>query len=323
MTERWVNGEYYDVGSTNLRDAGLRIILPGVTGTRSDYFVRVRAASTDPDDVAGGTTSGAYTVQVRLQEAQEFPGSVVRFADIRFANHGIHVQGLPGSSPLLGEAQENESADESAILGFQGTVPGGYAVEGEPRYPTNIYASNDEINGGFYSPLGAFGRDALNNRPQNLGDLIDSKTGTISVGGSLSSGSDVDFYQLDIDPDGTLASLQRSTTFDIDYAAGFDRPDTNLSVFYSPTGNPNAATLILFGESSNVLDDLSNQAGSQQLGELLQKGSVSEADPLIGPVALPARQLLHRRDRKWPHPTGTGEQPACPPNSDRVRCADL
>ncbi len=288
MTERWANGEYYDVGSTNLRDAGLRIILPGVTGTRSDYYVRVRAASTDPDDVAGGATSGAYTLQLRLQESQEFPGSVVRFADIRYANHGIHVQGLPGSSPLLGEAQENEAADPSDLLGFQSPIPGGFNTEGEPRYPTNIYANNDDINGGFYAPLGLFGRDALSNRPQNLGDLIDSKTGTISVGGALSAGSDIDFYQLDIDRDGSLSNLQRSTTFDIDYAAGFDRPDTNLSVFYSPTSNPNSATLILFGESSNVLDDLSNEAGTQQIGELLLRGSISEADPFIGPVALPA-----------------------------------
>ena len=287
LTKRWVNGEYYDVGSTNLRDAGLRIILPGVTGTRSDYYVRVRAASTDPDDVAGGATSGAYTLQVRLQEAQEFPGSVVRFADIRFANHGIHVQGLPGSSPLLGEAQENEAADPSTLPGFQTTIPGGYA-DGGVRYPTDVYANNDDINGGFYAPLGVFGREILNNRPQNLGDLIDSKTGTISVGGALSSASDIDFYQLDIDRDGSLAGLQRSTTFDIDYAAGFDRPDTNLSVFYSPTANPNSAKLILFGESSNVLDDLSNQAGTQQIGELLLRGSISEADPLIGPVSLPA-----------------------------------
>ena len=198
------------------------------------------------------------------------------------------MQGLPGSSPLLGEAQENEAADHSDLLGFQGPIPGGYNIEGEPRYPTNVYANNDDIRGGFYAPLGLFGRDALSNRPQNLGDLIDSKTGTISVGGALSDGSDVDFYQLDIDRDGSLSGVQRSTTFDIDYAAGFDRPDTNLSVFYSPTSNPNSATLILFGESSNVLDDLSNAAGTQQVGELLLRGSISEADPFIGPVALPA-----------------------------------
>ena len=292
LTDRWATGAYYDVGSTNLRDAGLRITLPGVTGTRSDYYVRVRGASTDPADIAGGLTTGAYQFQVRLQENQEFPGSVVRFADIRYANHGIHVQGLPGSSPLLGEAQENESADPLSPA-FAGSnffpQPGGLGLVDEPRYPTDVYASNDLINGGYYSPFNNFFPDPLNSRPQNLGDLIDSKTGTISVGGALSDISDIDFYQLDIDRDGSLSNLQRSTTFDVDYAAGFDRPDTNISVFYSPTGNPNSARLVLFGENSNVLDDQSSPLETQLIGELLQRGSISESDPLIGPVALTGR----------------------------------
>lgn len=292
-TNRWLNGQYDDFGSTNLKDAGLRITLPGVVGTRSNYFVRVRAASQDPGDVAGGETTGAYTFQLRLQEKQEFPGSVVRYADIRYANHGIHVQGLPGSSPLIGEAQENESADPFSQeardndFGF-GPFAGGYALPGEPNYPTDIYASNDEMTGGFFGALDPLNPTVLNARPQNLGDLIDSKTGTISVGGQLADISDVDFYQIDIDRDGSSSALRRSTVFDVDYAAGFDRPDTNISVFYSPTGNPNQARLVLFGQDSNILDDQDSPLSTQLLGELLERGSISSADPMIGPVALPA-----------------------------------
>ncbi len=297
-TRRWANGGYYDDGSTNLRDAGLRITLPGITGTRSDYFVRVRAASTDPDDIAGGRTSGAYQFQIRLQEDQEYPGSVVRHADIRYANHGVHVQGLPGSSPLVGEARENESADpfSPGTDPFGGLpITGGYGIDGEPRYPTDIYAINDDIDGGIFGAQGAFQISALNSRPQNLGDLLGSKTGTISVGGQLSDISDIDFYQIDIDRNGMFDNVQRSTTFDIDFADGFDRPDTNISVFYAtpsfpgtPQGNPRLARLVLFGESSNVLDDLSSPIETELIGELLQRGSITENDPLIGPVALPA-----------------------------------
>lgn len=293
---RWENGAYYDVGSTNLSDAGFRVTLPGVVGTRSDFYIRIRGASVDPDDIAGGSSSGVYKFQLRLREEQEFPGSVVRHADIRYANHGIHVQGLPGSSPLLGEAQENEAADpysEAArsdidlnVAGLP--IAGGYGIDGEPRYGTDLYANNDRIDGGFYGALDPLNPTVLNSRPQNLGDLINSKTGTISVGGQLSDVADIDFYQLDIDRDGSLTDLRRSTIFDIDYAAGFDRPDTNISVFYSPTGNPNQASLVLFGEDSNVLDDLSSPLNTELIGELLDRGSISESDPLIGPVALPS-----------------------------------
>ena len=290
-TDRWASGAYADFGSTNPRDAGLRITLPGSPGTRSDYFIRVRSASVDPADTGGGLTSGAYRLQVRLQEQQEFPGSVVRHADIRYANHGIHVQGLPGSSPLLGEAQENESADPfSPQFAGQNVFPqfGGFGVEDEPRYPTDVYARNDNINGGFAFPTPGFGfPPPLGARPQNLGDLVDSKNGRISVGGSLMDISDIDFYQLDVGRDGSVSDLQRSTTFDIDYADGLDRPDTNLSVFYSPTGNPNRARLVLFGQDSNVLDDLTSPLQTELPGELLERGSRTENDPFIGPVALP------------------------------------
>ncbi|MEM6472450.1 MAG: S8 family serine peptidase, partial [Planctomycetota bacterium] len=291
LTRRWSNGQYYDDASANLKDAGLRITLPGVVGTRSSYFVRVRSASIDPGDIAGGATSGAYNFQIRLREEQEFPGSVVRFADIRYANHGIHVQGLPGSSPLVGEAQENESVDPySADARSQVFAPltGGFGIEDEPRYGSDVYANNDVINGGVFAPFDFFNPSVINSRPQNLGDLVDSKTGTISVGGQLATSADVDFYQFDIDRAGELDDARRATIFDIDYADGFDRPDTNISVFYSPSGNPSTARLVLFGQSSNVLDDLNSPLSTQLAGELLERGSVSSNDPLIGPVALPA-----------------------------------
>ncbi|MEO1616994.1 MAG: Ig-like domain-containing protein [Planctomycetota bacterium] len=291
LTRRWSNGQYYDDASANLKDAGLRITLPGVVGTRSSYFVRVRSASVDPGDVAGGATSGAYSFQVRLREEQEFPGSVVRFADIRYANHGVHVQGLPGSSPLVGEAQENESVDPfSDAARGQVIAPfsGGYGIEDEPRYGSDVYANNDAINGGVFAPFNPFSPTVVGARPQNLGDLADSKTGTLSVGGELSTNFDVDFYQFDIDRAGQLDDARRATIFDIDYADGFDRPDTNISVFYSASGNPSTARLVLFGESSNVLDDLNSPLSTQLVGELLERGSITGNDPLIGPVALPA-----------------------------------
>ena len=56
------------------------------------------------DNSSAGLTSGSYTVQVRLRDQQEFPGSTVQFADIRYATNGVYTSGLPFHSPLTGEA---------------------------------------------------------------------------------------------------------------------------------------------------------------------------------------------------------------------------
>ena len=113
--------------STPVRDAGIHLSLPGNStdpSARSVYFVRVRSASLNPDDAAGGITGGHYRMQVRLTEEQAFPGSLVRFADIRYANNAIHVQGLMSNSPLLGEAQENEVAVRVDLgATFEGPIP--------------------------------------------------------------------------------------------------------------------------------------------------------------------------------------------------------
>ncbi len=241
-------GLYQDFGSTNLRDAGLSITLPGPVGARSVYYARVRSASVNPADAAGGVSQGGYSLQIRLQEAQEFPGSSVRFADIRYANHGVRLRGLPGESPLLGEIGESET----------------------------FATSNDTLAGGTN----------LLERPQYVGNLAATNNGTISIAGALSSGFDVDFYRVDVNFAGSgLGNLRRSTVFDIDYADGFSRPDTNVSVFYSPTGNAADAQLVLFGSGSNIADDQTSPLRAE-VGELLARGSVAGGDPFIGPIGL-------------------------------------
>jgi VCBS repeat-containing protein len=105
-----------DFYSTNPLDAGMRIVLPGAVGTQNTYFVRVRSSNVgpgqaqarllDPALVTAGLTTGAYRLQVRLQQLDEVAGSTVRYADIRFATNGVEVLGMPGHSPLLGETSE-------------------------------------------------------------------------------------------------------------------------------------------------------------------------------------------------------------------------
>ncbi|MEO1528096.1 MAG: tandem-95 repeat protein [Planctomycetota bacterium] len=277
-SEFGAGGVYEDFDTANPRDAGIHFTLTGNDAdpnARSSYFFRVRSASINPDDVSGGLTRGGYRFQVRLTEDQEFPGSVIRYSDIRYANHGIHVQGLLGTSPLLGEAGENEAWVES---------------DGDRDAFRRNDANNDVLPTDS-NPGGGFGfgfLEAPHQRPQNLGNLTGNRNNVISVAGGLSNSQDVDFYQIDVFNDDILNAL-RSTVFDVDYAAGFNRPDTNISVFYDPDGefdNDEQPRLVLFGSDSNVLDDLTSPNGENDDSEKLDRGSISSGDPLIGPVTL-------------------------------------
>ncbi|MCC9658214.1 tandem-95 repeat protein [Rhodopirellula halodulae] len=94
-----------DTYTLNHKDPGMRIELPG-TGA-GQYFVRVRSLE--------GVTAGGYRLQIRMQQIDEFPGSTVRFADIRYATTAIDVQGLPSNSFLTGDAAE--AGDAAAEFG--------------------------------------------------------------------------------------------------------------------------------------------------------------------------------------------------------------
>ena len=104
-----------DFFTTNVNDAGMRLVLPGAIGQSADYFVRVRSNGTS---LTTGLTQGAYQLQIRLQEKDEFGGTVVRYSDIRFASTGIEVHGLPTHSPLSGEHGDVEANSGTNDLRF-------------------------------------------------------------------------------------------------------------------------------------------------------------------------------------------------------------
>ncbi|MFN0053608.1 MAG: nidogen-like domain-containing protein, partial [Planctomycetales bacterium] len=88
-----LGGDFY---TTNPRDAGFRVVLPGQPGVAGTYFILVRSKDAQ--------TQGEYRLQVRLQQVYEHPGSTIRFADIRYAVNGIQVRGLSNHSPLSGDS---------------------------------------------------------------------------------------------------------------------------------------------------------------------------------------------------------------------------
>lgn len=103
-----LGGDHY---TTNFRDPGLFFQLP-LSGT---YFVRIRSNPRGAGSITtfAGESRGAYQLQIRLQQENEFPGSTIQFADIRFAQTGIDVRGLPKHSPLVAEAGELEGDNGS------------------------------------------------------------------------------------------------------------------------------------------------------------------------------------------------------------------
>ncbi|MCH2362926.1 MAG: NF038122 family metalloprotease, partial [Pirellulales bacterium] len=104
-----------DFWAVNPRDPGLRLVLPGPAGTKNTYHLRVRSNTADGDihKLNAGLTSGAYQMQIRLRELDEVAGSVIRYANISYADTGITVLGQPVHSPLSGENHEIEFNDGS------------------------------------------------------------------------------------------------------------------------------------------------------------------------------------------------------------------
>ncbi len=244
-----------DSYSTNPRDAGMRVVLPGNRGTLSSYFIRVRSqprpAGSTPTDfedavnsaetsIDSGATSGRYELRVRLRQQDEKPGSTVRYAEISYPQVGIDVLGLPNNSPLVGTTGEASGDNNS-----QGSA-------------------------------------------QELGNLLTSDRNTINVAGGVSAEDDVDWYTFTVDYDmiqsiGGVNNATKTwaTVFDIDYADGF-RGDLTLSVFDAQ------GSLIYVGRDSDVADDQPDPAQLDNDVDDLSRGSVGKLDPFIGSVQLPA-----------------------------------
>ncbi|MBX3420875.1 MAG: tandem-95 repeat protein [Pirellulaceae bacterium] len=109
-----------DFHSLNPHDAGMRVILPGTPGQETTYYVRVRSSNVpsgsspanspdlqDESKLRDGKTSGTYRLQIRRQQTDEVAGSVIQYADIRYAATGVEAYGMPASSPLLGQLAES------------------------------------------------------------------------------------------------------------------------------------------------------------------------------------------------------------------------
>lgn len=360
-----------DRWTTNAHDAGMRVVLPGPAGTTNTYYVRVRSSSNQLGSLNAGLTTGVYQLQVRLRELDEIPGSTVQMADIRYATTGIEVTGGVSHSPLTGEAAEavddqgrdtndnmtapnglgNLVATDRGTISVAGELADGtdvdwYQLEIEygPKQESGVDltqgvwnvtgtdTANVNWNGstlifqtqtptgddfavtGYFYWTGTGGRSGrenftgtlfADNRLQLTGTQIVQPASQISLktyaarvsadGRSITNGTMTPVAtgqgaagtwigSRTVTTTAGLTPQHAAVLFDIDYADGFARANTNLWVFNA------AGQLVLVGGDSDTLDD--RPVKSTELTQDLSRGSVGALDPFIGPVELPATSGL-------------------------------
>ncbi len=253
-TLAYANSGIADVFSFNALDAGFRLILPGTAGTAQPYFVRVRSSNATPLTQLDGLTSGIYQLQIRLQELDEFPGTQITHADVRFAETGIGINGQPAHSPLLGESTESNTG-----TGVTTVVVGNLM---------NTDRAALSLAGKLGSPIAAGGGAATT-------PLLRA-TATY----------DIDFWEFTVAYDATQQiagsstdDVHVATTIDLDFADGFSRADVTAAVYDSQN------RLILIGRDSNISDDQPKPGNGSDTADL-SRGSAGKLDPFIGPVEL-------------------------------------
>ncbi len=224
-------GDYYSFG---FRDTGFRLTLPGNAGQVGTYFVRVRSNQTNAADLnddnllKAGLTRGEYQLQIRERQKDEKPGSVVRYADIRFATNGIDVSGLPAHSPIVAENTETTIANGPANT----PQPLGNLLESDLNvisFGGNLATGGDDFD---------FFRYNSDYAATILGDSIQV------IGGASGGGK------------------TWTTVFDLDYADGLSRADTSMIIF-DAAGRP-----ILVGRESNIEDDRPATGNANDLDDL-------------------------------------------------------
>lgn len=237
-----------DFWTTNPRDPGMRLILPGTPGSAPrTYHVRIRSNSdnlgNDNSNLAGGITYGVYQFQIRLREQDEFAGSSIRFADVRYAINGISVFGQPGHSPLLGESAESPNANNNVIQNAQ--------------YLGNVFNSNR-------ATLGVAGN--IDGKNDVDWFKLDLNYDSIQAIGGVSAETEY-----------------ASIIFDMDYAAGTGRVNPVVSIY-----NANGQLIFTGQGSNVNDDLTHPQTPGNPGNADMTRGSTGNGDPFLGTIQLPA-----------------------------------
>ncbi len=305
----FTNPDFY---TTNPLDAGMRLDLPGAAGTVNTYFVRVRASSGDLTALNKGLTKGEYVLQIRLQNEDQFPGSTIRNADIRYANSGVEVIGKPELSPLLGDTAQtifpNTFATAQDLGNLLTSSQNEISVAGNLATATSVVWFKMELNydliqsvGGFSNGLKTFAAmfninyaDGLN-RPDTTLSIFNANGDLLLIGRDSSV------------PDGQPTPTAGSDTTNLGHG-NFGNLDPTIGSVQMGAGGPQPAGSASNGQvyyiavSSNamlptILDATFKPTATNSLTRLEPLNSVARiVDDRIGstggPTADPSQQIF-------------------------------
>ena len=252
----WERNSMDDYG-LNEKDSGFKVTLPGVAGVETQYYLRVKSNSNDSNTTANtsaaianldGRTYGEYNIQIRLRETQEKAGCTVQYAQIFYATNGIEVIGTPSSSPLTVDMADTE-----------------IGITGKNISPDGI-GQNDTIRAA-----------------QNIGNVLETTHGSMSLTGYIASAHDIDWYKFDVkipnqqDIPGVsnTGNGVYPLTIDVDYSDGMGRANVNLWLFDA------SGTLIASSTGSNITGDQATPFTGADSSNL-ETGSGGGGDPYIG-----------------------------------------
>lgn len=255
-----LSGTPNDFLGVNPLDAGLRVVLPGSAGSVNNYFVRVRSSNVSSVPDENGSRSNP-----------------ARLTDPALVREGISV----GQYKLQLRLQQQQEVSGSTVR---------FA---DIRFAT---AGIEALGQPLHSPLlGEFGEanpNEINNTPGssiNIGNVLSNDRGAASIAGNLANANDIDWFDFSILRD-SIQSVSatngphQSVTFDIDYADGFGRANTQLWIFQRNAAG--TLTLVATADNSNIQDD-QPQATLQGVVSDLTRGSKGTRDAYIGPIELP------------------------------------
>lgn len=257
----WERNSLDDYG-LNEKDSGFKVTLPGVAGVETQYYLRVKSNVNDSnttDNTSGaiasleGRTYGEYNIQIRLRETQEKAGCTVQYAQIFYATNGIEVIGTPSSSPLTVDTADVE-------IGITG--------------------KNIDPNG--------IGKNDTFRAAQNIGNVLETTHGSMSLTGYIASSNDIDWYKFDVKiPNqqnipgvSNVGNGVYPLTIDVDYSDGMGRAKVNLWLFDA------SGTLIASSTGSNITGDQATPFTGADSSNL-ESGSGGTGDPYIGTFYVP------------------------------------
>ena len=255
------SGTDADFQGVNPLDAGFRVVLPGSAGSINNYFVRVRSSNVSPVPGPGGVDRSSIT---RLTDP-----SLVR-AGITVGQYKLHLrlqqtQEISGSTVRYADIRFASTGIEARGVGIHSPLVGEY---GETSPETNNALATAQV----------------------LGNLLSSDRASMSIAGQFAAANDIDFFRFTAARDSiqqvsTTPSAHVSVIFDVDYADGLARANTQLWVF-RPDG-----TLVLMADDSNIHDD---QPAAQKGADTadLTRGSMGTRDAYIGPIELPPGEYI-------------------------------